>query len=202
MKIFFENRTIELANSAPDQIPPATRLIEFTTEDELNQILNDFLIDQKSGNLILWSKKEEEKWKKQFFKLFKKIDAAGGIVKNEAGKILFIFRLGRWDLPKGKLKKGESPEDGAIREVREETGLQQVEILRPLPDTYHIYQLNGKTILKRTFWFEMLAEGSQHLSPQSEEDISDVAWIEIEKLSIVLENTYASLQDLLKSYLC
>ena len=198
MKIFFEDRSIELVEGQPGDNPPDTRLVEFKSGEEFKPVLEDFVNLPGSRNLIIWSKENEEKWKKQFFTLFKWIDAAGGIVRNEKKEALFIFRLGKWDLPKGKLLKKESPEDGAIREVKEETGLQNLELVRSLPPTYHIYQRKGKTILKRTFWFEMSADSSQPLNPQKEENISDIVWAGFEKRSEFVQNTYASIRELLK----
>lgn len=131
--------------------------------------------------------------------------AAGGVVKNEKGEILFINRRGKWDLPKGKVDKNE--ELGmrneefirveAIREVKEETGLVEVEVVRKLQPTYHIYHEKGKQILKETCWFEMLASGDQKLVPQTEEEITEVRWFKPEELDVVLENTFESLKTMI-----
>jgi 8-oxo-dGTP pyrophosphatase MutT (NUDIX family) len=51
------------------------------------------------------------------------IKAGGGIVVNEQNEVLLIYRRGKWDLPKGKLDDGETIEECALREVKEETGL-------------------------------------------------------------------------------
>jgi 8-oxo-dGTP pyrophosphatase MutT (NUDIX family) len=109
---------------------------------------------------------------------------------------LFIFRFGKWDLPKGKIDGKESPEEAAIREVKEETGLSDIRILGPLPSTYHIFQGKVNLILKRTWWFEMEAGSNQRLIPQTEEDISEVKWVARGLQKDVLENTYGSIKEL------
>jgi len=134
--------------------------------------------------------------------MFTRIEAAGGIVRNEKQEYLFIKRLGVWDLPKGKLHKKEQIQAGALREVTEETGLIKLTISKKLPSTFHIYtDRKGHEILKETFWFEMMCNGSQNLVPQMEEDITEVRWFAADDLNIPVQNTYASLYSLLESYL-
>lgn len=137
-----------------------------------------------------------------FNKMFTRIEAGGGIVRNLKEEYLFIKRLGVWDLPKGKLHKKEPVQDGALREVTEETGLTSLEITKQLPSTYHIYtDRKGRKILKETYWYEMLCKGDQMLVPQLEEDITEVKWFSASELNIPVHNTYASLRSLLESYL-
>ncbi|WP_449401298.1 NUDIX hydrolase [Chryseobacterium wanjuense] len=113
----------------------------------------------------------------EFQKLFRIIEAAGGVVNNPDGEILFIKRLGKWDLPKGKMEKGESREESAVREIEEETGLKEVELVRFINTTYHIYvERNGDKVLKCTHWFEMNFNGEDTSKPQIEEGITEVAW--------------------------
>jgi 8-oxo-dGTP pyrophosphatase MutT (NUDIX family) len=112
--------------------------------------------------------------------------------------MLFIFRLGKWDLPKGKLAEKETPGEAALREVKEETGLLELRITGSLSSTFHIYTRKGKQILKQTWWFEMEAKSAQSLIPQMEEEISEVRWVGREDLKTVLSNTYESIRELLK----
>ncbi len=113
---------------------------------------------------------------KDFFQCFQKVEAGGGVVVAPSGKVLFILRLGHWDLPKGKIDPGEDPPTAALREVREETGIQTLRLGDPLPTTYHTYKsASGKRMLKVTFWFKMFAE-EQPLHPQIEEDIAAAVW--------------------------
>ncbi|MEM6380677.1 MAG: NUDIX hydrolase [Bacteroidota bacterium] len=122
-----------------------------------------------------------------FLKNHKLIEAAGGLVYNTQNEILAIYRRGSWDLPKGKIDKGESIEAAAIREVQEETGVQQLTLGKPLLTTYHTYRLkSGKRVLKKTYWFEMQTKDLE-LTPQSEEDIEKAIWI---KPKVFLDGRY------------
>jgi len=129
---------------------------------------------------------------------FKIIKAAGGWVKNQEDKNLFIYRLDKWDLPKGKIEEGESNHIAAIREVEEECGISGLSITNQLPDTFHIYEMNDEVILKQTYWFKMQSSFDGELIPQTEEDITKVEWLTDEEIkSKVLSNTYASIADLM-----
>jgi 8-oxo-dGTP pyrophosphatase MutT (NUDIX family) len=135
---------------------------------------------------------------KTFFHL---IPAAGGLVKSSKG-YLFIFRKGKWDLPKGKIDEGETPEEAAVREVKEETGLQQVKIIQPLPSTWHIYfskfdEPGSKPFLKETRWFLMEANPEQVLVPEKGEGITEICWFNTSELLTILSNTFDSLRDLI-----
>jgi len=137
---------------------------------------------------------------KEFCKRYKYIEAAGGLVMNDKGKVLMIHRLGVWDLPKGKLDKGETPRKAAIREVEEECGIGKLKIIKSLPPTYHIYTLNGKRILKKTFWFKMISTDSKKPIPQTEENIDEVCWMSKTKMKrLNPKNTYRSILDVLSN---
>jgi 8-oxo-dGTP pyrophosphatase MutT (NUDIX family) len=125
------------------------------------------------------------------------IQAAGGVVKNPEGKTLFIFRNDKWDLPKGKMEKGEDPQQCAIREVEEECGISGLSVVRELPSTYHTYLIGTKLILKRTYWYEMKYAGSQKPVPQTEEGITEVKWLGESEIISAMENTYSSIRELL-----
>jgi 8-oxo-dGTP pyrophosphatase MutT (NUDIX family) len=127
------------------------------------------------------------------------IEAAGGLVKNEKGELLFMFRKGKWDLPKGKLDPGETMEDCALREVREETGLVQLELKNFLLITEHEYTERGEFILKKSHWYLMEAASHQLLIPQTEEDISELRWVRPADFKIVLTNTYPSIVEVLQA---
>lgn len=136
--------------------------------------------------------------KDQFFEQFEVIQAGGGLVRNEKEEILLIFRKGKWDLPKGKLDAGETIEGCAVREVKEETGLTQVELGKPIGITYHSYVEKGTRILKESHWFEMKSNSSETLIPQTEEDILELKWVSNEDLPEYLKKTYATIKDILK----
>lgn len=112
-----------------------------------------------------------------FESLYKIIEAAGGVVYNESGEILTMYRRGSWDLPKGKIDPGETKEIAAIREVQEETGLKIVQLGDFLCETYHTYKnRKGKRVLKRTYWYNMTTKETE-VTPQYEEDIEELLWI-------------------------
>lgn len=141
-----------------------------------------------------------ERWK--FFKEHHKpITAAGGVVVDESGNLLVINRLGKWDLPKGKMEVGERPAETALREVAEECGISGLELGEELPGTYHTYPHKGREVLKHTHWFLMHYRGSETLTPQVEEDISEVKFMTAAEVAVALENTYESLKPLFEVYL-
>jgi len=126
---------------------------------------------------------------------FKYIIAAGGVVYNSNDEILVIFRNGKWDLPKGKLEKGEDIPTCAIREVEEECGVSDLEITKELPSTYHCYQSKkGNWILKRTYWYKMMCGYSGELIAQTEEGIEIVEWFQKERYPEIKSNTYNSIK--------
>lgn len=126
------------------------------------------------------------------------IKAAGGLVKNGEGAYLFIHRLGKWDLPKGKVENNEKMKAAAIREVEEECGI-RIDYLGPkLHTTYHTYTIRGKLVLKQTNWYEMGVNKSPKLTPQKEEDITDARWISKDDFKMVLDNTYPMITQLIQ----
>ncbi len=136
---------------------------------------------------------------KKFIKQFKVIEAAGGIVYNEKQQILIIKRLGKWDLPKGKIEKGEEVRLAALREVHEECGVEFLSILKKYGYTHHLYLLKGRWVLKRTTWYYMSSHGEQQPKPQLEEDITEALWVD---KSFVKSNdfeTYPSLKAIFMS---
>ena len=138
----------------------------------------------------------EKNWKR-FVKQFKIIEAAGGVVLNQQDDWLFIHRLGKWDLPKGKLEKGEKPKEAATREVSEECGIPEPAILAHITDTYHVYPLNGKRILKRTYWYVMRSTAHTGLVAQAEEGITDVRWVNKFQVAVVAADSYGSIRQVI-----
>jgi 8-oxo-dGTP pyrophosphatase MutT (NUDIX family) len=127
----------------------------------------------------------------------KEIHAAGGLVRNESGELLMILRNGKWDLPKGKIDDGESIEQAALREVQEECGLSQIQLLQPAGTTYHTYADKEQLFLKTTHWFTMSASNSEKLVPQTTEGIEQVKWMNESQVNAALENSFASVVSLL-----
>ncbi|WP_323788209.1 NUDIX hydrolase [Psychroserpens sp.] len=140
--------------------------------------------------------KKEETLIKKFLKKLPNVVAGGGKVINDKGEILFIYRNDKWDLPKGKTEGKETIEETALREVEEETGVSGLSITKPIETTYHIFKRNGKHKIKVTYWFEMITSYSGSLSPQENEGITKVAWLNKEESTKALENSYANIKIL------
>ena len=160
--------------------------------DRMSTILNTFFEDERIKE-ISFKHENLEKLFKDFKSHFKYIEAAGGLVKNSKNELLIIHRLGVPDLPKGKIDAGESPEEAAIREVTEECGINNLEIISEAEPSYHIYFLDDKKILKKTFWFHMKYPGNEKPVPQKEEAITDVEWCNDKDLLKYKNKTYDSL---------
>ncbi len=141
--------------------------------------------------------KKEKKLLKKFLKKLPNVVAGGGKVFNDKGEVLFIYRNDKWDLPKGKTEKNEDIETTAIREVKEETGVKGLEIIKPLETTYHIFKRNGRYRIKITYWFEMKTSYNGKLVPEEKEGITKVAWLNKKEIAQVLENSYANIRELI-----
>jgi len=150
-------------------------------------------------SIALFSDTPEALWK-DFTALYRCIEAAGGLVENEEGQLLMIFRRGWWDLPKGKIDAGESAEAAAVREVEEETGISGLQLHSLFDTTYHTYRDDkNRRCLKITYWY-LLSAKRQPLLPQAEEDIEQAVWVDRRELAAEPRRLYASLRDLLAAY--
>ena len=133
-----------------------------------------------------------------FCQQFKLVEAAGGLIKNPADELLFIYRRGSWDMAKGKIDDGETPEIAAVREVLEETGI-SANIIEPAAITYHTYRdRKDRRILKPTHWYHMRCTETT-LTLQHEEDIEDAVWMKIADFLASDKHIYAGLRDLLEN---
>lgn len=140
--------------------------------------------------------KKEKKLLYHLKRKLKTITAGGGLVKNANGEILFIYRNGRWDLPKGRKKRFEKIEDAAVREVEEETLVSGLKIEKLNQVTYHIMRRKGKYRLKETYWYDMTTNFEGELKPQKEEGITKVKWKSPNKAQKALENAYQNIKEL------
>jgi 8-oxo-dGTP pyrophosphatase MutT (NUDIX family) len=120
--------------------------------------------------------------------------AGGGLVYNKNGDVLFIFRNGKWDLPKGGTERGEEIEETSLREVEEETGVTGLKITRKLQKTYHVFKRNGTYRLKITHWFEMTTNFEGTPIPQANEGIEKVAWLNPSEIKQALNNSYENIK--------
>ena len=170
-KVFVNEKKLTISKY-PEDIEKNLRYEGFATLE----IAVDLLQNTSCPELNVYGDNIEELWE-DFTHMFHVIEAAGGIVTNPNKEILFIKRLSKWDLPKGKVEKGESLEQAALREVEEETGLRELILENFINNTFHIYtERNGDRVLKTTYWFKMSYVGSGTATPQLEEGITEVGW--------------------------
>jgi 8-oxo-dGTP pyrophosphatase MutT (NUDIX family) len=197
-KVFIENRPIIFTQKNTKQRKSysiAADMVE-SIEKDLLPVLHSITEDQE-----LYVICEDEKTElDRLFKSYEKISAAGGIVRRK-NKLLFIKRNGFWDIPKGKLDDGESPEDGALREIEEECGISGMQIQNLIIETYHTYLYNGIPTLKRTFWYAIDYTGTKEVQGQLEEGITKVKWYKKDDLKKIRQKTFASIVEVIDAYL-
>lgn len=202
IKIFFNNKPLFLCDAIDEALHPLIHHDDVIFIDELNPHTIKTIIHEMQQPDIhagIFLHKNLDELKKALFKKFTLITAAGGLVFDEKNEILLIYRKGKWDLPKGKLDKGEKLEDCAIREVQEETGLQNVKLGKFFTLTYHTYHEGTHFILKESHWFFMKTKSGQPLIPQTEEDIVEIRWANKKELPVYLINSYPSIADVLNT---
>ncbi len=188
-KVFINDKPLLLTNKLEKETDFQLFLLESA---DINKIIVKFY-QNKIQKAILYHPDEEKILKK----LKEKITvnkAGGGLVRNSEGKVLFILRNGKWDLPKGGTEKGETIEETAIREVEEETGVQKLSIVKKLQKTYHVFKRNGQYRLKITRWFEMKTDYTGPLTGQAEEGIEKVVWLDKEEIKEALKNSYENIK--------
>jgi ADP-ribose pyrophosphatase YjhB (NUDIX family) len=195
-KIYYNDRVVVLTPKVSKSIEKDDGLFyKYQSKEEFFELLNAFESFAHINTLNIFYDRLDE-----LLGLVKSsytvVEAAGGLVQNKEGAILAIFRRGKWDLPKGKVEKGEFYTQTALREVQEECGLKQIEIGKHLMDTFHIYTENGIKIFKRTVWYNMLLTDDVMPVPQTSEDITEVKWFDYNTIGEVIKNTYASLKDI------
>ena len=191
-KVFVNDKPVILTSEYPEDKRYKTYPLKYA---DLPRIIRDFRKNANKG--VYLYHKNEEKLLKRFLKKFPNVIAGGGKVYNTKGKVLFIYRNDKWDLPKGKVESGESIELGAIREVEEETGVTGLKITRPLETTYHIFKRNGRYKIKITYWYEMQTSFDGKLVPEKNEGITKVKWLGKKKQVKALKNSYANIRELM-----
>lgn len=179
-------------------VSPQEMLIRYTGKAKFLLNYADMLEKTRRYDRVIIYAEDYEKLVEDFKGNYKILEAAGGLVYNETGEVLMIFRRDFWDLPKGKIDPGESKEQAAVREVEEETGLQNIQLGSQLTETYHTYRTKkGKRILKRTYWFRMDAP-NQKLIPQAEEDIEQAIWQDLDTFLATSPVIYKSILEVLQ----
>ena len=203
IKIYFNDKPLFLCDNIDKTIEPYVHHDDAVFIDELNSHTVKSMIHEMQLEKIhagVFFHDDLDALKKAFYKKFTIIQAGGGLVLNEKNEILLIFRKGKWDLPKGKLDKGETISACAVREVEEETGLKNVKLIEPLIITYHTYHEGSRFILKESHWYTMKVSGNQTLTPQTEEDILEVKWITKEEAEQYFPDCYPSVVDVLEKF--
>ncbi|MGB1308045.1 MAG: NUDIX hydrolase [Oceanihabitans sp.] len=190
--VFVNNKPILLTNIVEKENGFKCYLLDTVNIEKVIKELNNTSLE--AVRLI---HKSPEKLLKKFLKLLPNVVAGGGKVFNDKKEVLFIFRNGKWDLPKGKTETFETIEETALREVAEETGVAGLKIVKPLETTYHIFKRNGKYKIKITYWFEMQTSFSGKLYPQENEGITKVEWLDAKQVNNALQNSYANIKRLL-----
>lgn len=192
--IFINDLSLHIAETAPSDA-------KIFTEEVFLEFDNWFALLEAMGSGECWLlSKAPDRAMERFQSAFKIIEAAGGFVLNTNSELLVIHRLGKWDLPKGKVESEEAIPEAAVREVEEECGITDLEIIEPLPSTFHTYRLKGQRIFKKTHWFVMKTGDTSIPVPQSEEDILEAVWMERSQWDKVYSNTYPSILFLLNTY--
>ena len=194
-KVFVNEKKLTISKY-PADIEKNLRFEGFATLE----IAIDLLENTSCPQMNVYGEEIEEIWE-DFTHMFRVVEAAGGIVSNKEGKILFIHRLGKWDLPKGKIEKDESLEQAALREVEEETALQELILEEFVNSTFHVYkQRNGDRVLKTTYWYKMSYVGEKAPVPQTEEGITEVSWKnQDEILQEVFPKTFQNIKLILQT---
>ncbi len=199
-KVFFNDRKLILTDNFTKHFQVNYGLFyKYHDLEDLREIISLYNKLSKIETLYLFHH-DIDKLREDFRKCFKFLSAAGGLIKNENGEFLLIFRRGKWDLPKGKLNKSETFEAAALREVEEECGIHDLEILRPLISTYHTYDLKSRLALKKTSWYEMLYTGNETPQPQISEDIHEVKWVKPDQLEKYLNESFPAIRDVFTSF--
>ncbi len=190
-KVFVNDSPLILTNRLSETVNGNYFLLNGTAiKDAINALMKN-----KLPEAFIYHPNNEEILKK-FTKKIPLVVAAGGIVTNKAGRVLFIYRNGKWDLPKGKLDKGETLEECAIREVMEETGVTDLKIENYLRTTYHVFKRNGKYKLKEVHWYAMTTTYDGQLKGEKKEGIVKVKWKGPRKIKKALENSYTNIRIL------
>jgi len=189
--IFFNNNQLHLSKKPKAEY---AHIFQNPTKIELEYIINLFLNSKNFEGLIHG---DISKTFKQIKKFFEHIKAAGGLVMNAKDEVLLIHRLGKWDLPKGKLEIGETKRRGALREVEEECGITGLIIQKKLKPSYHIYPVKGRFILKTSYWFLMRYDGNELLVPQIEENIHEAIWQDMNTFNHEEMETYPAILKVL-----
>jgi 8-oxo-(d)GTP phosphatase len=193
-KVFFNRKFIVLTTKIVDHNDNTPLFyIKYINQDQIISALKT----KKIEGIYLYHPKENKLWK-HMMKNFPLIEAAGGLVQHQNGKVLFIYRNKKWDLPKGRIEKNEILIDGAIREVMEETGVKDLIVKKNMTHTFHVFSRNGNYRLKKTYWYLMTTSYNGILEPQLDEGISLAEWKTKDEIPDLMNNAFENIKLLLE----
>ena len=197
-KIYFERRLIIICSPGEQALSdPNAVEFHFGEDVSIRALVAMFEASQSLSRIYIPT--DETEWMyRRVCAEFREVDAAGGLVSNRRGDYLLIQRSGLWDLPKGHREADEDIRQTALREVQEETGVDQLELRDLICVTDHCYLRGGVWHLKHTWWYDMLYTDPVNLTPQREEDITRAAWVARSSLPPYLKNTYPSIQEVFR----
>lgn len=199
-KVYYNDKPIVLTNDKRGTLSVSTEMNSYLQLTGLSR--QNFLkaldhLEEKQHDGVLIEEHDAEALMMHMDDYFTIVNAGGGIVYNGQGQILFIFRRGKWDLPKGKQDKGETLEECALREVAEETGVKGLSSGGLIVTTWHIYKERGSNLVKMTEWYKMTTKDDRKLKPQVEEDIMEARWVDTHAVGPLMNNTYKAIKDVL-----
>jgi NUDIX domain len=198
-KVYFLNRPVLFTTDEYSGKPHKHGVSIIQSHLKMDTMHIEAAIKSGAKEVFVQCKDIEKSWK-SFADQFEFVQAAGGLVLNEQKKILFIYRLEKWDLPKGKVEDNENIADGALREVEEECSINELQLGPQLCTTWHTYMQKGEPMLKATAWYLMHYLGHKTPVPQTIEGITDTRWLGLTELQIVKKNTYPSVLDVVHAY--
>lgn len=194
-KIYFDRRTIIICRPEEATLSdPNAVEFHFKQPSDISALVEMFELSSTLEKIYIPSAEPEDCYKKICGE-FREVNAAGGLVENRRGDYLLIKRDGLWDLPKGHQEAGEDIKVTALREVQEETGVDDLRLGDLICVTDHCYKRNGIWHLKHTWWYRMYYLKPLDLTPQTEEDITKAAWVAKSSLPPFLKNTYPSIKE-------
>lgn len=199
IKIYYNYKLLQL-----DTHPPEFKDWEkwnivnnYTSISEFLIFLDLMKVEPYLKNILFWNQNLEMMLNDLTSNIMT-VEAAGGIVENKNGDLLFIKRLGKWDLPKGKIEKGESIQETALREIEEECGIDNLKLGSKICDTYHFYLEKDSLLLKKSYWFRVNYNGNDlNLKPQENENITEAKWLNKSDIAQIKNNTYPSILNIL-----
>jgi len=194
-KVYFLDRSFTICSPDYDCSSDLEAVV-YHNAPAIGEALDEFLRNERIHSLYIPVPDPEAVWN-EFKTLFTEVNAAGGLIRH-GDRYLMIFRLGVWDLPKGKQEPGEPLTGTALREVQEECGVPRPELGSLRCITHHTYHRDGHFCLKHTYWYDMTLDSEAALKPQTEEDISQAVWVSAGSVPDKLLNTYPSVREVMK----